>query len=317
MGSGSKWTESQPDDSPRKVARRAIKSHLERMWRYLTESVEGPRSETENVHQLRVFSRRADAAMEIFQDSLPKRRGHWMRKQVKRLRKASGEARDFDVLMIRWAERLEKLPSGEVAVLLDEIKRRRRDAQQPIDAIYKKLAKKKFGRRISELARRIDDRVGDPRCQEQLACVARAALVGLVVPYLDAGEAALEEAEALHAFRIQGKQVRYVMEIFGGAFDDDFRQQLYPMVADLQDRLGNINDHVTAKTYFAEWHTATQSCVVRRALEFAIAHEQQAFEAAKREFLDWWTAPRRQDLRSRFARYVQLAGPDQHVGSME
>ena len=33
----------------------------------------------------------------------------------------------------------------------------------------------------------------------------------------------MSDAAALHAFRIQGKQVRYAMEIFAGAFDEDFR----------------------------------------------------------------------------------------------
>lgn len=315
MGLGNKWIESRPDDAPRRVARRAIKSRLTRMWRYLVESVEQPMSEAENVHQLRVFSRRAAAALEIFEECLPRRRGRWMQKQVKRLRKASGQARDFDVLLVRWAQRLEQVPSGEVAVVLDEVKRRRREAQAPIEAIHAKLARKKFARRVVKLAKRIGDGRASGRCDPQLVCMARTALARLVTPYLAAGEAELADGEALHAFRIQGKQVRYAMEVFGGAFDESFRQELYPDVAALQDRLGDINDHVTARAYFAEWHAGTESCAVRRALEFAMAHEQQSFEARKQEFLDCWTDQRRQDLRCRFARYVPLGGPDQYAAS--
>ena len=66
---------------------------------------------------------------------------------------------------------------------------------------------------------------------------------------------AVLDVQALHAFRIQGKQVRYAMEIFAGAFPPEFREQLYPIVETLQDRLGAINDHVTAQTHFSQNHS--------------------------------------------------------------
>jgi CHAD domain-containing protein len=307
MGSNSKWIDSHPNDSSRQVARRALASRLRRMWRYLRLAVERPCGETENIHQLRVFSRRAAAAMEIFEGSMPRRRGRWMRKQVKRVRKASGEARDLDVLLMRYAERLRRMPSGETALVLEEIKRRRTAAQQPVAAIHDKLAQRRFGPRISKLIARVHSAASTEACGHEFACMARIALARLARPYLEAGEANLAGAEALHAFRIQGKQVRYAMEIFAGAFDDDFRQQVYPLVADLQDRLGTVNDHVTARTYFAAWHTETDSCSLRRALETALELEQRAFDESRQDFLSWWTRDRSSDLRLRFARYVQLA----------
>lgn len=307
MGSNSKWVESRPDDSSRQVARRALASRLRRMWHYLRLAVERPSGDTEDVHQLRVFSRRAAAAMEIFDDSMPRRRGRWMQKQVKRVRKASGEARDFDVLLLRWAERLQRAPSGETALVLEEIKRRRLAAQKPVEDIFERLNRKQFGQRIEKLIKRVRASGGKDDCGHEFACMARIALAKLVGPYLDAGDANLADAEALHAFRIQGKQVRYAIEIFAGAFDEDFRQQLYPIVADLQDRLGAINDHVTARTYLAAWHDESDSYSLRRALETAQQLEQCAFEESRQDFLNWWTTERRNELRRRFARYVQLA----------
>jgi hypothetical protein len=81
---------------------------------------------------------------------------------------------------------------------------------------------------------------------------------------------------------------------------------LYPLVADLQDRLGAINDHVTARVYLAAWHGESDSCALRRALELAIEHETSEFEASRQAFLSWWTHDRRAELRRRFAHYVQL-----------
>jgi CHAD domain-containing protein len=311
MGSNTKWIEGRPDDLAHDVARRALKRRLERMSHYLERAVcESPR-ETENVHQLRIFSRRAAAAMEIFEAWLPKRRGQWMQKQVKQIRKAAGAARDFDVLLIRWADRMRHAPSSHTALLIEQIRLRRNEAQDPIEAIFKKLQRKRMARRTKKLLKRLRRRGAIDACGERFVCLARVALARVVGPYLATARAELDDAAAMHAFRIQSKQVRYAMEIFAGAFDEEFRTELYPLVVTLQDRLGAINDHVTAQTYFAGWHAEADSCAVRAALEMGIDSEQQALEASRRAFLDWWTAARREDMCHRFARYVEIAATDQ------
>ncbi len=314
MGLNTKWIEARPDDAAHKIARRALKRHLARMLRYLElADCESP-AETENVHQLRVFSRRAAAVMEIFSEWLPKRRGQWMQKQVRKIRKAAGEARDFDVLSMRWAEHMRHAPSSHAALLLEQIKQRRKAAQEPIDEIRKKLARKRVARRVKGLLKRLHRNDATDTCDNRFGCVARMALGSVVGPYLAAAAAELDDAAAMHAFRIQSKQVRYAMEIFGGAFDDDFRKELYPLVVTLQDRLGAINDHVTAQTYFAAWHAEADSCAVRASLEMGIDCEQQALEASRREFLDWWSPGRREDLCRRFGRYVELGAAESGAG---
>jgi len=307
MGRNTKWIDSQPDDSVEEVARRALEGRLERLWHFLELAVTQPLSETENVHQLRVFARRTAAAMEIFADCLPRRRGRWVNKQLKRLRKAAGEARDLDVLHIRWTDRLGEMPGGQAALLLEQVKRRRRKAQWPIEDVYNKLLRKKFEHRAAKFIKRVRLR-GDnlTKCDGRLACLARVALGRLVVPYLQAARAEMADAQSLHAFRIKSKEVRYAMEIFGGAFDSDFRQQLYPIVESLQDRIGEINDHVTAQTYLATWRGETESCPVHQAIDAGLQLEQQWYDRCRQEFLDWWTDERRELLTEHFARYVQL-----------
>ena len=307
MGRNTKWIESQPDDSVEEVARRALEARLERLWHYLELSVSESLSETENVHQLRVFTRRTAAAMDIFADWLPRRRGRWMRKQLKRVRKAAGEARDLDVLHMRWTERLHEMPSVQAALLLEQLKRRRRKAQWPIEDAHHKFERKNFSRRARKFVKRVRLRREDPSgCDQRLGCLARVALGKLVEPFLQAAGAEMADAESLHAFRIQSKQVRYAMEIFAGGFDADFRQVLYPIVESLQDRLGAINDHVTAQAHLATWRAQTDSCAVQEAIDVGTRQEQHWFEQSRQEFLGWWTRQRREDLRRHFARYVEL-----------
>jgi CHAD domain-containing protein len=318
MGRNSKWIDSQPGDSVQVVARRALSTRLGRLWHYLERSVHDSSEDAENVHQLRVFTRRTAVAMDTFEDWLPKRRGRWLRKQLKRLRKAAGDARDLDVLRIRWTKELESLPAGQSALLIEQVKRRRRKAQWPIEDAYHKLASKRFPRKARKLTKRLRYRGeqespnnnGAPQNgvadNQQLQTLAVASLRQLLVPYFAAASAELHDTEALHAFRIQSKAVRYAMEIFAGAFDDSFRQALYPVVADLQERLGRVNDHVTAQRFLATWRNESQAEAVQQALDAGIQLEQHALETAHQEFLTWWTPQRRDDLRSQFAHYVPL-----------
>jgi CHAD domain-containing protein len=230
-----------------------------------------------------------------------------MRKQLKRVRKAAGDARDLDVLRLRWSDPDQHLPAAQAPLLLEQVKRRRRKAQWPIEDAYHKFLRKNFERRTRKFVKRVRLRAAQPvACDQTLGCLARVALGRLVVPYLQAGEAPMTDAESLHAFRIKSKEVRYAMEIFAGAFDVDFRQQLYPIVESLQDRLGAINDHVTAQNSLAAWRSETESCAVKAALDVGIEHEERAFELARQDFLAWWTPERRGELRRHFARYVQL-----------
>lgn len=324
MGRNAKWIDSQPDDLVDDVARRALEVRLDRLWYFLEQAVVEPNSETENVHQLRVFTRRAGASMEIFAELLPKRRGRWMRKQLKRLRQAAGEARDLDVLRLRWAAQLEEGAAtlapgaaGALKLLMEQASRRRRKAQWPIEEIYQKLLRKNFARRTKKLLKRIrvrdaktpgNQQTGNnqPPCDLHVAAVAHQQLNQLVGPYLKAAEVEMVEAPVLHAFRIQGKEIRYAMEIFAGAFEPDFRQELYPLVAELQDRLGAINDHVTAQEYLTTWGAETASDAVREAVAAGLQIEQAAFEDCRCEFLAWWTPERRSSLRRQFARHLPL-----------
>ena len=148
MGRNSKWIDVQPGDSAEQVARRALRGRLERMWHYLERAAQESQAETENVHQLRVFARRASATLEIFSSWLPKRRGKWMRKQVTRVRRAAGDARDFDVLLMRWQQETHRLPAAQKEVLLAQLKERRRAAQHPIEEVQEKLSRKDIKKSI-------------------------------------------------------------------------------------------------------------------------------------------------------------------------
>src|SRR6476646_8532702 len=87
------------DDRAVDVAARALAGRLDAVRRYLKRAARtaGP----EDVHQLRVWARRADAALGLYAHLLPPRRVRWFRKWLNRLRRAAGRVRDSDVFARR------------------------------------------------------------------------------------------------------------------------------------------------------------------------------------------------------------------------
>ncbi len=97
-----KWISVESPDQPvTDVARQALDKRLSTVWRCLPLAAHKADDDIEYVHQLRVASRRAMAAIEIFESFLPKHRAAWFKRQLKRVRNAAGDARDFDVLAAR------------------------------------------------------------------------------------------------------------------------------------------------------------------------------------------------------------------------
>ncbi len=305
MARKSKWVEVQSAQEPvADVARRAIGDRLQLVWRYLRRASQGAPADTENVHQLRVGTRRAVAAMEIFDSLMPGRRKDWMNKQLTRIRRTAGEARDLDVMLDRFRGLAEaEVETDQYGALVHFLKVRRRRAQDPIDDRYEKLDRKDFRRRVRELVQRVrlrdkKDRFEQPTYSDS----AHTALEPIVQKFFAASEADFSDHKLLHAFRIEGKHLRYAMEIFAAAFDTSFRDELYPLVVDLQERLGLVNDHATAHERFQAWRADLDVAdPLQSTLETLAADEQEALRVAQSEFLDWWTPERRDELRKRIA----------------
>ena len=67
----------------------------------------------EYVHQLRVATRRADAALRIFAPCLPGKVHKKARHRLRRLRQAAGAAHDWDVFLLGITERRAKQPEKD------------------------------------------------------------------------------------------------------------------------------------------------------------------------------------------------------------
>lgn len=296
-----KWIEdTSPEQPVSAAASRTLEVRLAVVWHYLPLAARRAAEDVEHVHQLRVASRRAVAAVEIFWDLLPPRRARWLRKRLKEIRRTAGEARDDDVLALRLEKWSTQHPA--VGLVLKQVRRHRRGAQQPIQKIHRKLVAERFERGLSELLQRIRWRDKRRRREPSFAAAARQSLKAFLTEFQAAAQADFDDLAALHQFRIAGKQLRYAIEVFAAAFPPALREEQYPLVEQLQELLGDVNDHATAQGRVQSWLDEAEDEELRAALKKLLAAERRSLERSRRKFLAWWTPARAKSLREGLAR---------------
>jgi CHAD domain-containing protein len=269
-------------------------------------AAERSKEDIEYVHQLRVTALRARVAARMFADLLPKRQVRWMKKWLRALRHAAGDARDLDVLGLRLGNPVDGDGGSGLEALLEQVAACRCKAQKPLVAACEKVRLKGFKKRSRRLAEAASWQQEPP--EPTFAEAARATLTPLVEAFLSAAAADLADVESLHQMRLSGKRVRYAMELLAGAFGDSFRGELFATFEEIQEKLGTINDHASAIAMFQEWSERADSEGSRAKLAGRIAREEQQLDANCREFRSWWTTARAAALAERFA--VVLRSPE-------
>jgi hypothetical protein len=178
----------------------------------------------------------------------------------------------------------------------------RRRGMKKIRRLSKRLdGGRRLRRRTRKLLNRIDDK---PAGAERFADWARACLRPLVDAFFAACPAPGTADAALHRFRIRGKELRYALELLAGALPPAWREELYPVVAALQDRLGLVNDLATARRRLAEWLSATGDPATVSHLHRRQAAVGEELVRARADFYSWWTPALRDSLRRRFDEFL-------------
>jgi CHAD domain-containing protein len=165
---------------------------------------------------------------------------------------------------------------------------------------------KRFKCRIKELVRRLSSgsKEKEDLTGRRFGDWAKAKLHGMVTEFFQAAPCPDPNISALHKFRIRGKQLRYGMELLAGAFPPTLREQLYPMVEELQEKLGEINDRATARRRFQQRIDAAQDAVDAEQWSALLKREEARLEEARRAFLQWWNLGREAQLRAGFDQYL-------------
>lgn len=259
------------------AARRVFAAQAERLLRHRAGTREG--SDPEALHDMRVATRRLRAAIRAFGDAVPPKRKERLRKDLRWLGRRLGGVRDLDVLLLRF----EGGGKG-LAPLRTALEREREKARE---RMLRALDSRRFSRILSEIGRAARGEGRAPvasraPANERAAATARAAAARL----LRKGDAALADptAERLHATRICGKRLRYLLEFHRERFGPEGRRLVKRLVA-MQDLLGEHQDAVVAaaaieRVLEAEGTTA--------ALESRLARERREAASLARRWPARW-----------------------------
>jgi CHAD domain-containing protein len=276
------------------AARHVLTVRLEVVRHYLPLALHDPDKDIEHVHQLRVGTRRAAAALRIFAVCLPDKTYDLARWQLRKVRRAAGEARDWDVFvesLTIWGQQHGAKHQPGLDYLIGHALAHRALAQTHLASAAAHYPFT-FDRFIAETVAAVHR----PRLPQQrhLVDLARPLLSDLLRDLDQSAARDLNNYENLHQVRIAGKGLRYAMEVFVDCFAEPFRNVVYPAVEEMQEILGNANDSYVAGRRLAELRDRLNTVRpgdwkrYRLGIESLLRHHEQRLPLERKRFLKWW-----------------------------
>jgi CHAD domain-containing protein len=246
-----KWISGLRGDTPIATAARAVLgARLAPVAKFLPRAVRRAHQDVEHVHQLRVATRRCRAAIDLFRLCLGDELYERFRRTLRCIRRGAGPARDWDVFLLSLPEPQAKSSAKDAPGLhwlAGQACALRAQAQVELQAIAPEARKA-----LIRLRRGLKRELTRPRKQPDLRQVAAPQLLALVEELEQAAARDLSQYEQLHQVRIQGKRLRYAIEVFADAFPSELKMELYPRVEQMQEILGELNDQAVAGQRVAE-----------------------------------------------------------------
>lgn len=209
----------------------------------------------EAVHQMRVAMRRLRSALGLFGRAFPCAEFEALRTESGRIAAVLGEARDWDVFVLRLSDGALKRFAAEPG-----FDRLRAAAEAKAAAAHAAVAQQAGGKAVARFALRLERLAAARGWRDGARDEARAALDEPVEVFAARWLEALDRKvrrrgrhfrsltpEARHALRIAMKHMRYATEFFGGLFHPRSAAERYvEKAAALQDQLGELNDSAIA-----------------------------------------------------------------------
>lgn len=285
-----KWILCEAIDQPASdFVLQVLKNRFGTVLHFLPLAAKSHAESTHYVHQLRVSSRRAVAAIQLFRDFLPVQKAKRLLKDLKSIRKSANDARNDDVLLQRLGSKSTEGPKS-FDELVSRISSHREKSQKPILCVYRRFGETKLEQSTNTLLDKVYWR--ENGSEPTFKVFARNKMACLETTFFRLARNATKAPEELHQLRIEGKRLRYTMELLSSAFPETFRSELYPHIAELQEQLGDINDHVTAQLFFQKWIAQLPVGSAAVVLAEMIQKEWKSFQKCQQSFFNEWPLER-------------------------
>jgi len=246
----------------------------------------------EELHDMRVPTRRMRVAMKVFQGALPER-ARWLRVELRWVAGALGDVRDLDVQIERfqaWKEAADEESSGFLDRILTITEKRRAEARKNMLEVLDSSRYERLESSFAEMLRRgpaaeleVAQTDGHDQVWEPVTAAAPALISGRYRKWRKAAKRLDETSspESFHDVRKKGKRLRYTLEFLSEVYGKPVHNLVKPLKA-LQDYLGDHQDVVVAAGYLRELGTTTGGARVRRGVAFTMgAYSERCAREAK------------------------------------
>ena len=232
----------------------------------------------EELHDMRVPTRRMRAAIKVFRDALPER-ARWFEEELRWVAQALGDVRDLDVQIERfeaWKREADEEASESLNKILGITERRRARARENMLAVLDSDRYEILESSFAEMLRGGPEREvaqtnGKAVAGEPITAVAPALISRRHRKWRKAAKRldSSSSTEAFHDTRKKGKRLRYTLEFVSEVYGEPVQRLVDPLKA-LQDDLGDHQDAVVAAGFLRELGTATGGTRVPRAVAFTM-----------------------------------------------
>ena len=251
-----------PDDSLSEAGRKVMGYHFAQM--VLHEAGTRIGEDIEELHDMRVATRRMRAAFEVFQDAYDPKAVKRHLKGLRATGRALGRVRDLDVFMEKAQQYLDTLPQEQWSGLEPLLALWENERQIDREKMLEHLDSEKY----TTFKRQFLEFVSTPGAGAKPVPETSPNLVLHVAPVLIYTRLASVRAygpmlgsatiEQLHSLRIEFKKLRYTLEFFREVLGEESKA-LIEEVKILQDHLGDLNDADVAcsilRDFIDEWES--------------------------------------------------------------
>src|SRR5215211_2151286 len=234
----------------------------------------------EELHDMRVPTRRMRAAMKVFQGALPER-ASWLREELRWVARALGDVRDLDVQIARfqaWKREADEESSEFLDRILTITQKRRTEARNNMLEVLDSVRYERLLSSFAEMLRlgpaselELVQANGNDQASEPVTAAAPALISRRYRKWREAAKRLDETSppEAFHDVRKKGKRLRYTLEFVSEVYGKPVQKLVKPLKA-LQDDLGDHQDAVVAAGYLRELGTRTGETRVPHGVAFTM-----------------------------------------------
>ncbi|CAN5473670.1 hypothetical protein BH24CHL9_BH24CHL9_11730 [soil metagenome] len=282
------------EDPLAEAGRKVLRMHLARMLSYEAGTRAG--ADPEDLHKMRVATRRMRAAWRVFEGAYRPRVQRRYVRELRSVARALGEVRDMDVLLEGLDGYLAQLTDpGRAAMgpLRSEWRQQREAARRELLALLDSRPYQDFVEDYLDFTE--TSRAGELEAGASAPSLVRDTAGSRILAAYERVRAyetvmAWADVPTLHVLRIEGKRLRYTLEYFAEVLPVSARTLIADVTA-IQDHLGLMNDAHVAATLTRTWldtHAHRLPPVSREAVGLYLDSREAETERLRRTFGPVW-----------------------------